>query len=260
MNTLSDTTQELLSAWVDGALDEQQASEVQASLSRSPELQRQLGLMMVNERRLRSEVHRMVAERPVPAALSALLEEPEVQERQTLAQRVQEWLQPSGFGPGLVAASVVAALIVGVFTGNQMGPSSEVTSHSMALADMTIGPGDASFNLLETQVAGEPLDLGDRIQGQVAFSFQSSDGRWCRQFERHDLESTQSVAAIACRDADVWQVELMQTIHQPLMDAGHFRAASGSELESLDIFVMQRSAGEVLVGAPEAALIQRGWR
>ncbi|HMA98146.1 MAG TPA: zf-HC2 domain-containing protein, partial [Wenzhouxiangella sp.] len=90
MNPTVEITQELLSAWLDGALDGKQASQVETQLAQSPELQRQLGLMMVNERRLRSEIHRMVAEQPLPASLSALLEEPVVNDRQTLSQRIRD--------------------------------------------------------------------------------------------------------------------------------------------------------------------------
>jgi len=159
MNSGAEITQELLSAWLDGALDAEQASQVEIQLSQSAELQRQLGLMMVNERRLRSEIHRMVAERPLPASLSALLEEPATNEVQTLSQRIRDWLQPAGFGPGLVAASVVTALLVGVFAGNQLETSSGLPSHAMTLTEITIDAGHASFELLERRVAGDPLEI-----------------------------------------------------------------------------------------------------
>ncbi|MEE4297229.1 MAG: zf-HC2 domain-containing protein [Wenzhouxiangella sp.] len=260
MNSGADITQELLSAWLDGALDAEQASQVEIQLSQSAELQRQVGLMMVNERRLRAEVHRMVAERPVPASLSALLEEPATNEVQTLSQRIRDWLQPAGFGPGLVAASVVTALLVGVFAGNQLETSSGLSSHSVALTEINIDAGHASFELLERRVAGDPLEISEDVQAEVAFSFKNSDGRWCRQFEQQSLSSAQSVVAIACRNDDAWQVELLQAVDRPVSDSGHFRAASGNELETLDEFVMQRSASDVLVGEPEAELIRRGWR
>ncbi|MEE4639809.1 MAG: hypothetical protein V2J42_13815 [Wenzhouxiangella sp.] len=260
MKAATEITHELLSAWLDGALNGDQASEVETQLSQSKPLQRQLGLMMVNERRLRSEIHRMVAERPLPSSLSALLADPATEQRQTLSQRIRAWFQPAGFGPGLVTASVFTALLVGLFAGNQMDSSSQLPSHSMVLSELTIESGHSSFALLETHAAGEPFDLAENIQGEVAFSFENSDGRWCRQFEQHDLGSAQSVAAIACRSADGWQVELLQRTDQPLTDSGHFRAASGDELEALDQFVMQHGTGEIIVGEPEAELIRRGWR
>jgi hypothetical protein len=260
MNTSTQNTQELLSAWLDDALDRKQALEMESQLSQSPELQRQLGLMMLNERRLRSEIQQIVSKRPLPSRLSALLEGPATEQRPTLWQRMREWLQPAGFGPGLVAASVITALLVGIFSGNQLAPTSPAPSHSVALADMTIDSGHSSFDLLESQAAGQPTELGDRIHGEVAFSFESNDGRWCRQFQQHDLDSVQSFAAIACRESDGWQIELLQTLAPPPKDSAHFRAASGGELEILDQFVMQHSAGEVLVGDPEAELIRRGWR
>ncbi len=266
MNTTADITHELLSAWLDGALDDKQASEVEARLSQDPALQRQVALMMLNERRLRSEVHRMVAERPIPSALSALLEEPgvtearEAKQREPLSQRLRDWLSPAGFGPGLVAASVVTALVIGIFAGNQLDSSLPQPAQALALADMTIESGDRNFALLDAQPAGEPIALGDDIQGQVAYSFKNSDGRWCRQFEQHDFNSGQSIAGVACRGADAWRVELLQTLDQTRNDSEHFRAASGDELEVLDNFVMQRGTGEVIVGEPEAELIRRGWR
>ena len=259
MSSMDGVSQEMLSAWLDGALDEGQAAELEAQLAQSVQLQQTLGLMMVNERRMRSEIQRMVGQRPVPKSLSALLEEPGTERGVSMSQRLRDWLQPTGFGPGWAAASVVTALLVGVFAGNQMGPPSACSPPSLALQSMTIESGQASFALLETRAAGDRIELGENLEAKVAFSFQNNDGRWCRQFEQYDLRFDQSVAAVACRNAEVWQIELLQKSTRPVTDAGHFRAASGDGLEALDSYVMQHGNGEILVGQPEAELIRRGW-
>lgn len=260
MKSKPDIQNETLSAWLDGALDPAEASDVEVVLAERPELQRQLGLMMVNERRLRSGINRMEADRPVPQALAALLESPDSAERRPWHQTLSDWMIRPAFGPGLAAASVVAALLVGVFAGEQLRPDPLDPSPLWAMSDGKIAPGHPSYALLETRASGRAITLGEGVEGQVAFSFQRPSGQWCRQFEQRHLEAEEALAAVACREAGQWRIELAQRIDRPVDDGGHYHAASAAGLDAVDAFVMQHGSGEVIVGDPENELIERGWR
>jgi len=260
MSTNRKISNEMLSAWLDDALDRDASAQLEAALIENSRLQQRLGLMMLNERRTRSAIHRMASERAVPQSLAAMLERPAKERRSTLSQKISNWLDRGAFGPGLVAASVVAALLVGFFAGDQLRSDPYGSSPILAMEPGLISVESDVHELLESTESGKIVRLREHVKGQVAFSFPLQEGGWCRQFEQHNVQAGNAIAAIACREGDQWKIELVQRIDVANAKTDHYQVASADQLEVMDAFVMQRASGEITVGEEEGRLIERGWR
>lgn len=250
---------ESLSAWLDGALESAEADAVQKALRNNPELQRRLGLMVMNERLLHSRLHRMASERPVPQRLAKLLEAPQRPESKWRLPSLRKWLDQATLAPGLAMAAVVVALAVGILAGHQARFGHEVSSSLLPGRVVNIDRSHELYELLESTASGQTVALTGSERGLVAFSYQDREGAWCRQFELQNAESETGIVAVACREENQWQMQLVHRFDFPSTVQDQYQAAGAETLEVLDAYIMQRSTGDVLVGASEAEVLGQGW-
>jgi hypothetical protein len=256
--TISD---ERLSAYLDGMLDEADTKALEAALDEDPVLGRRLARMARNDRALKQHF-KASARRPVPEAITAMLEPAPRQARSwwsALAERLTSW--PAMPVP-LQAAGVMAALAVvgiGVLAMLNTGAPSNDSPGEAALVRVLPSTSGEVSRFLDRQRSGEVFSLGDDGRAVVDMSFQHSDGRFCRQYRVALGDAPSSFAAVACRSGSEWREVLMQRIDTPIGESGMFHAASGQESSVLDGYILEHAAGDIMVGESEAELIERNW-
>ena len=146
---------ETLMAWLDGELDQAARSDVEAALAANAALRERLE----RQRRLRARLdahYGPVAEQPVPARLSALLD-PKIVDLATVRQHRQ---RPAWQGFAAIAATLVLGIAIGALA--PFGGTAPVAVHGNALVAQ--GPlADAlDRQLASTQAAAAPTRIWPR--------------------------------------------------------------------------------------------------
>lgn len=240
MRTWSDET---IAAYVDGELDAAQRADLEAALGADPALAERVE----QERALRSRVEAAfgaVLDEPVPQRLLEALQSPAVIDLAAAraARAPRRWRGPEW-------GAMAACLAIGLFAGRALlAPSAENAPFATA-AGRLLARG-ALDRALTTQLSSEP-------GGGVALpvSFAADDGRWCRSF----VLARGSLAGLACRHGDGWQVELLAAAG-PAAPAGSVRPAATALPEPVLRAIDARIAGEPLDAAAERAARAGGWR
>lgn len=99
-----------------------------------------------------------------------------------------------------------------------------------------------------------------RAAFKPVFTFASAAGGYCRQYE---LSSERDVrlAGVACRrDDGAWHVELHAPIAMGAATEGKIAPAGGKSSEKIDNLVDKLISGDVLGPDQESKLLQEGWR
>lgn len=259
--TISD---DRLSAYLDGMLEETDARALEAELEKDPAAGRRLAEMARNDRALRQHFQ-AAARRPVPDGISAMLEpaaEPRSGARSWfsgLAERLTSW---SAMPAPLQAVGAVAVLaVVGIGVLAMLGPGTgfngSVGEAALVRALPSTNPGVSRF--LDAQPSGEVQSLDGSARAVVDMSFEHADGRYCRQYRVSIGDTASSFAAIACRSGSDWQEVLMQRVDGAVGESGMFHAASGQASSLLDGYILDNADGDIIVGESEAGLIERNW-
>ncbi|HSH27808.1 MAG TPA: DVU3141 family protein [Wenzhouxiangella sp.] len=262
MNSSSpEISDERLSAYLDATLEAPDADALERALERDPRSARCLARMIRNDRRLRQHFH-AAARRPVPESISALLEPSPRPGRSwwtALAGRLPQW---SGAPvPWRVAGAValVAVVGLGLLVVLDQGEWSNASRKGPALVQVLPSTSADISDFLDRQPSGRAVTLKDDLRGVVDMSFKHVDGRHCRQYRVALGDRQPAFAAIACRSGNDWQEVLMQRLDTPIAESGMFHAASGQASSLLDGYILEHKSGDIMVGDPEAQLIESGW-
>jgi len=221
-------------AWIDGELPPEEAAAVEAAVAADPDLT----ALADRHRRIRARFAAAFApllDDPVslpkrqPARIVSLASVRE--ERAALARPQSRWRNWAW--PGAVAAS----LLVGILAGHGAGPAG-IADRDGALALST-----PVAQALDRQTSGE-LGLVN-----VALSFKSHDGQFCRSFV------AQHIGGVACKAADGWQVRYAAPV-----DAQHgdYRMAGGDAASARMVATM--ISGDPLDADGERKAIAANWR
>lgn len=224
-------TPEQIAAFADGQLEGAELERIAAAIAADPALEKQVAAHRALARRLGAHFAPIAAE-PVPDHLAALLKAPQDNVASLADARARRkgpprwaWLA----GPAL-AASLVLALT--------LRPASDAGYADAQLA-----------SALDSQlVAGQQADAPVR----VLLSFRDAGGAYCRAFERA------ASAAIACRDAQGWQLRNHSAASSGGAPAGEYRQA-GSAGDVLAA-AQAMAAGPALTAEEELAARRNGWR
>ena len=224
-------TPEQIAAFADGQLEGAELERIAAAIAADPALEKQVAAHRALAQRLGAHFAPIAAE-PVPDHLAALLKAPQDNVASLADARARRkgpprwaWLA----GPAL-AASLVLALT--------LRPASDAGYADAQLA-----------SALDSQlVAGQQADAPVR----VLLSFRDAGGAYCRAFERA------ASAAIACRDAQGWQLRNHSAASSGGAPAGEYRQA-GSAGDVLAA-AQAMAAGPALTAEEELAARRNGWR
>lgn len=162
-----------------------------------------------------------------------------------------EWL------PLPLAASI--ALVIGLaagFLAGRGGPSNP------AVAGIVLGPLGAETavaRVLDTATSGA---TADRIA--IIATFRDRGGRVCRELEllsEHAGQPAPEVAAVACRGPEgIWAVEGAARIARARAAGSGFEPSGVRERDALQGLLDMLGAGAALSPQEERTLIERGWR
>jgi hypothetical protein len=216
---------ELLSAYLDDALDAATRARVEGAMDADPGARLRLENMRQADQALRNALppragdhfETMLAERVMGRSAAP-----------TTQRRLVPWA---------VAASL-AGLIAGYLLPRMnAGNGAEVLDRALVHA-------------LDTQRSGAPLAEGT----QVLLTFQAADGRYCRLFRAGDADAMGE--GLACRDGKAWTLTAWDASAPESMDG--YRTAGASAL--VDGAMVSLGGKPAMNAAEEDALIRSDWR
>ncbi|MDB5699281.1 MAG: hypothetical protein JWN69_2085 [Alphaproteobacteria bacterium] len=231
-------------AWLDGELDSEAATRVEAEVAADPRLQRLAEQHRAMHARLRAAFD-PVAAAPVPAALLPSTSTGDVVDGDVVdlaaARTRRERRLVSPFWRQ--AAAMAATLVLGFAAGNMLAPPSAPIQRE----DGRLVAGGALGEALQTQLASAPAGDAPRI----ALTFRDRGGAICRSF------TDAGASGLACRDQGVWRIRGL--FQAPEGQQGAYRMASGNDPQ-LSAMIDQEMTGEPFDAEAERAAKQNGWR
>lgn len=239
---------ETVMAYVDGELDREARSALEAAMATDANLARRVASCRALTQRLRGAFDPVMRE-PVPEALIAAASKAPPAgatvtsidaARSTGPQRPRKtWSWPEY---GSLAASVALGLIIGHFVPWARAPLAVDHNQMVARGELAAALAD---QLASEQPRSAPVHIG--------VSFRSKAGNYCRTFA---LQGDEKLAGLACHEGGDWRVEVLARA------AG--TASGGVEQagmpESIGRAVDGSIAGEPFDSAAEAAARARRWR
>jgi hypothetical protein len=106
------------------------------------------------------------------------------------------------------------------------------------------------------QALSEQLSSQDGTDIDIGLSFRTKSGEYCRTF---GARAANPVVGFACRDAEVWRVDMLSTAPRA-QASGAYRMASTQLPAPIVQAIAERMRGEALDADEEAAARQRRWR
>lgn len=196
---MSPEDQELLSAYLDNELDQEQRALVQRRLLSEPEFNAACQKLQQLQQSLK-KAYPAQQNTPVPESILQLLQDSDEeaggpQEASSKKYTKVFWMLP-------LAASVAAVFIA----------TSYLTKQDILEAD----PWPKVAQQLDTTHDMEITKINDGLSMVVLQSFTHVDGRPCREYQRKDDE--QVVHAIACKSPQRWQREVIVEASLDLQD------------------------------------------
>jgi len=252
-------TDEMLSAYLDRELTNEQRAAVESALRHDPALTARLdelravdGLMLSHARRF--------DELPLPDAVERLLDRAAAQAQAKPDNVVSLEIRERGtrisrrFALPL-AASI--ALAVG-FAGGFLSSPNHRQAEPGALLSANIEPDSDLHVLLESSQSGISRRLADGRNAEVRLSFMARDNSPCRELTVSS--ASQTGHAVVCRDkADQWQVRLATLKEETATGTQGYQTASANEDEAFNAAVDAMMAGDALTAEQESEQIKRGW-
>lgn len=286
---MGEISPELLSAYLDDELDDEDRRRVEAALASSPGLRSELEELRAADEAVRHAMDAAFADRPIPEALQALLSEGtsagrDRQRPGAPAAVLHRWLAVlSRPGAGVMAMArpalaAAALLLIGVAIGVllnsrfNLGPGEEGRGDGVRLA---LDAAEDSMMLavaLERVPSGarHRLDASGKAWVEPVMTFRSTRGAWCREFRLAADEGTGTTrqVGIACRETaqrPAWRLVALAPVEKTAAlvretPPGAFRPAADPSLPAaLGGQLTKMIEGRPLDSMRERELIARGW-
>lgn len=267
MTKLDDET---LMAYVDGELDRQRMTEVEALLTEDAEARATVRMFQDSASTLRAAFDDILRE-PAPPRLLAAINASATQKVSNMRPTRRRSLRR--FSPQTRWAQAAAvALIIGAGAGYL---TAQWQSGGLRQPIMATATDPLLNTALETTASGAPFAWQEPTTGVIRreilplLTFRDEKGRFCREFESSLTapDGQQVNYGVACRTQGVWQpMALMArqliapTLHgDPAADHSQYVPAMGSDVASFDTIIQQLMTGEPLSPEEETALIEKGW-
>ncbi len=252
------TSDEMLMAFADNALDQGQRAEIAQRLAEDPALAARLEAFVITGKPL-ARVFDTVIDEPIPARLLAVFDAARAAPSATVHdfKPRQAAVAARRFG-GSNWQRMAAAAVFGLGVGwaahagfSPSGGSMIALENGQMVADSTLK------RALENSASGQKIAAGG---GSVAvvFSFTAKDGGVCRQYHI-DGAANRAMAGVACRDAGgSWPV-IVQAEAKPRL-GGDKIAPAGEKHAVIDPLVDRLIATDVMGADEEADALRKKWR
>ena len=245
---------ELLSAYIDNELPDEEAGALDERLGAEPELMRRLEALRAADAAVR-EAYAQIDRTPLPASVLDLFDDARPASK---ADNVIAF--PTGgirrFFEAPVAVAASIALAVGFVGALLLRPDVLLPAPGAVLVAGAVPSDSAFYELLESTPSGELRDLsGD--PAEVLLTFEDVTGDWCRQIRVGG--AGHSIHGVACRRGGTWQLETIALGAAGTPD-GQFGTAAGTAPGAIEAAVDGLiGAGAPLGAAEEKAFISGAW-
>lgn len=247
---------ELLSALLDGELDEQAADVLTERLAREPALARRLEALRSANADVRA-MYASIDQLPMPQGVLDLLAtngSGDAARPDNVVAFPRRLMERFANAPVAIAASVAVA--AGFFANQLLQQAPQPASELSALQARTVPAGSAVYELLEHNPSARDIAFGDGARGEVVLTFQDERGDWCRQLRI--ASDTTELQALACRRDGNWRNEVLSFGEPAASEYQQASAAASAVISSaIDRFIGDR---EPLGPAEEEQRIRDGWR
>jgi hypothetical protein len=232
---------ETLMAYADDELDAQTRRAVEAEMAIDPEVAQEVA----RHRAMRAEVGGAFAGVLEEAMPDRLLRATEKAAPRTDRPLRRQWSWPEW-------TSIAASLVVGVLAGRTLlHQPDQASGIIVAGVDGRVIAGGALAQALSEQLSSQ-----DGSSVDIGLSFRAKSGEYCRTF---GARAANVVVGFACRDAEVWRIDMLSTA--PRTDSGGgYRMASTQLPAPIVQAIAARMQGEALDADEEAVARQRRWR
>lgn len=234
-----------LMAYVDGELDPVRHEALSLAIERDAGLAARVAAAQELRRNLRAAFDVTLHE-PVPDKLTALL----TAGRDKKTKRPDSWR----FTRSSAWASAFA-LAAGVVFGAWLGPvlmTHRTGPGATQMAPGRVATGSDLYRALSEQLASAPAKAI-----RMELSFRSKEGTYCRVFA--STVQADTVTGLACRDAEGWRVDAMQSVAQGANQSADYRQAGSSMPSVIMALAESRMEGDALDADAEASARANGW-
>lgn len=232
---------ETLMAYADGELEAEMRRAIEAEMAVDPQVAQEIE----RHRAMRTNVSGAFAgvlDEPVP---DRLLRAAKKTPASTDQQPRRQWSWPEW-------TSIAASLLLGILAGRALLPQAD-GQRGLITAGLD-GRVIASGAL--AQALSEQLSSQDGRDIDIGLSFRTKSGEYCRTF---GARAANPVVGFACRDAEVWRVDMLSTA--PRAQSGGAYRMAGTQLPAPVVqAIAARMQGEALDADEEAIARQRRWR
>ena len=246
-------TDETLSAFLDSELSASEMATIRELSATDESIANRVEAFAVVDAKVRSTYAR-IDDRPMPAAITALLSESGVHEMakpqqssrsaKILAFPTLRRFAANSLKPAAVAACFTFVMGYGIATMNQ------ATKQYSPAGGVMLSYQQA----LSNSPSGEQVSVDDQLSLQGNLSFDNQQGQHCRQYT--EQSAGHKAENIACRQASQWQLVARQPV--AVNNTGEYVTASGPG--AIDTVIDQLIAGPVKSQVEENALIAGGWQ
>jgi hypothetical protein len=249
---------ELLSAFIDGALPSARAAELKRRLEAEPALARRLKQLERTNAAVR-DAYAPIAAEPLPQRVLDLIDAAPKTARSDAgvvdlaARRSTRGLRFAVL-PTSLAAGV--ALAIGLALGYLVTSRAPSSDAALIANAGVIASGTPLYAVLETTASDTAREIDRGVTATPVLTFRSVDGNYCRQI---DIASERGGGeALACRHDGGWHFEAVSFTAAVETTNGEFRPASGRS-GVIEAAVDERIQGDPLGASAEEALIEQGW-
>ncbi|MFM5907612.1 MAG: anti-sigma factor family protein [Novosphingobium sp.] len=235
---MSADIEERLAAWLDGAMDADEAQAFEQELAANPGLAARAQDWKANDAFIAGALG-PITDAPIDADMLARLglAEPAAGAAAPLPAAANDnapfWRRHALPLGGAIAASIAAVLMLAVPRGGNQA-------------------GDPLSLALDSAPSLNVVKLADGRTIQPTLTVRAADGRWCREFRSGDQTS------LACRGEAGWKVEATTKATGPA-DPNEIGLAAGGETSGLDAAYQRLGASDPIDAGAENDLIARNW-
>jgi hypothetical protein len=255
MNQVDD---ELLTAYADNELSDDQRREVEAYLQTDEPARTYVASLMRSTRALQQAYDQPMHEAPPQRLVDAIMNPPSNVINLQPKKRHMAW---STISIGLAASLAIVAILVNVGILDDHHPDQE----PFMVATGNLDRGDTLSEALENLASGAVMEIGDKTTPMVAqpmLTFLDRQARPCRELEVVQHSTATIDLVIACREPGAtWTVEGVYRISDNSSPANNtaFTPAAGAANGASDQLLETLGAGDPVSPQEERRLLDSGW-
>lgn len=263
---------EILSAYIDGELTEENRIAVERASKKSSEVLKRIEEIR-NIDDLFAKTYRAIDTTPVPENVLSTLQAFPQQRPNEGVEKVKttpptndnrQTAKPKSFWYIGLAASILLVMVLGFGRTLPISATNEEQANEFIFAQQTagvIGPENVLFNILENEHSGSSVIINQSSEAIVwpIMTFRNSENNYCRQF--NITTSTVGTQNIACREGNnIWAVKVSVEDSNPSLSLdGLYQTATANSDPIIDAKVRQMIKGDAFGIETEAVLIEQKW-